>query len=193
MLYTITTLATACLPPLQSLPSLASQPSGATPPGTSIPRERHTSGSQPSASLLSATRRTFRPPSPRCSPLQPLGSGAEAPCYTRPDSSCATPGTCPCSSCRPLAVSLSHSCTGVRPPGLCRSARSLRCPRTSPILGTKNKGGHLSNALRLQVPDPWLPKTHTPYYNNRAHDSTPITCQAHPHVTRGMGMMLGPS
>lgn len=45
-----------------------------------------------------------------------------------------SPSAYPCSSCHPLAVSLSHSCTGVHPPDLCRSAHSHRCPHTSQIL-----------------------------------------------------------
>lgn len=83
----------------------------------------------------------------------PVGLGVAVPCCAHPD-----PGTCPCSSCRPLAVSLSHSCTEARPPGWCRSAHSLHCPRTSLILGTNSKGRQLSQAPTPQGPGPWLPE-----------------------------------
>lgn len=192
MLYTITALATDRLPALQSPPSLASQPSGAALPSTSVPWGWCASSSLPSTSLPAATCHMIQPPSPHHLPLWPLSSGTEAPHYACPDSSCVAPSTCPCSSCHPLAASPSHSCTGVRPPGSCRSARSLRCPHTSLILGIKNKG-HLSDVPRPQAPSPWLPKTHTPCYNKGAHKSTPATCQAHPHVTRVVGVTLGPS
>lgn len=71
------------------------------------------------------------PPSPRCCSV----SG-----QTPPPISPQTLRTCPCSSCRPLAVSPSRSCTAARPLGSCRSARSRRCPRTSLILGAKTRG-----------------------------------------------------
>lgn len=70
--------------------------------------------------------------------------------------------TCPCSSCRPLAVSPSRSCTAARPLGSCRSARSHRCPRTSLILGAKHMesggddaaGPQAAPALATRTPVP---------------------------------------
>lgn len=149
-----------------STKSQSLQRSDLTLPGTTISWEQHAPGSLPSTSVA---HHIIQPYSLHVSPPQPLGSGTEASWYICPRSSRTDPSTCPCSSCRPLAASPSHSCTAARLPDSCRSVHILRCPRTSPILGAKSRGGRVSDAFRPSHPDPWLPQTHIPHYNNGAH------------------------